>query len=134
VNAPEGAQGGCLCGAVRYRVDGPLSPVVACHCSQCRRASGHVAAATGARRADVTVEGRVAWFESTPGAIRRGFCPACGSNLFWDRIAGDRLDIWAGTLDGPTGLALERHIFVADKGDYYAIGDGLPQHARGRDS
>ncbi|MGO1081292.1 GFA family protein [Inquilinus sp. CA228] len=38
--------GGCLCGAVRYRVTGPLRPVVACHCSQCRRTSGHVAAFT----------------------------------------------------------------------------------------
>jgi hypothetical protein len=120
--------GGCLCGAVRYRVDGPLDDVVACHCTQCRRTSGHHAAATGARREDVTVEGEVAWYESTPGAIRRGFCPVCGSNLFWDRMAAERLDIWAGTLDGPTGLRLVEHIFVADKGDYYAIADGLPRH------
>jgi hypothetical protein len=124
--------GGCLCGAVRYRVDGPLDAVVACHCGQCRRASGHHAAATGARRGDVTIEGEVAWYESTPGVIRRGFCPVCGSNLFWDRMASDRLDIWAGTLDGPTGLGLVRHIFVADKGDYYTIADGLPQHPQAR--
>jgi hypothetical protein len=120
--------GGCLCGAVRYRVDGPLDDVVACHCSQCRRTSGHHAAATGARRADVTIEGEVAWYESTPGVIRRGFCPTCGSNLFWDRMAAERLDIWAGTLDGATGIRLVEHIFVADKGDYYPIADGLPQH------
>ena len=49
--------GGCLCGAVRYRVDGPLDPVVACHCTQCRRSTGHHAAATGARREDVTIDG-----------------------------------------------------------------------------
>ena len=55
--------GGCLCGAVRYRVDGPLDPVVACHCTQCRRSSGHHVAATGARREDVTIEGEVAWYE-----------------------------------------------------------------------
>jgi hypothetical protein len=123
--------GGCLCGAVRYRVDGPLDPVVACHCTQCRRATGHHAAATGALREHVAVEGEVAWYESTPGVIRRGFCPVCGSNLFWDRIGAPKLDIWAGTIDGPTGLRLVGHIYVADKGDYYAIADGLPQSAAG---
>jgi hypothetical protein len=121
--------GGCLCGAVRYRVDGPLVDVIACHCSQCRRSSGHFAAATAAPREAVTVTGEVAWYESTPGKIRRGFCPLCGSNLFWDRMADRKLDIWAGTLDAPTGLRLAGHIFVADKGDYYAIADGLPQAA-----
>ena len=71
----------------------------------------------------------MAWFESTPGAIRRGFCPVCGSSLFWDRLSSARLDIWSGTIDGPTGLRLVGHIYVADKGDYYAIADGLPQAA-----
>ena len=121
--------GGCLCGAVRYRVDGPLDPVVACHCTQCRRWTGHHAAATSARREDVAVTGTVAWYESTPGVIRRGFCPVCGSSLFWDRLSSARLDIWSGTIDGPTGLRLVGHIYVADKGDYYAIADGLPQAA-----
>jgi hypothetical protein len=121
-------EGGCLCGAVRYRVDAPLSRLVACHCSQCRRSSGHFQAGASAPRAAVTVEGEVAWFESTPGKIRRGFCPVCGSSLFWDRMGAPEIDIWAGTIDGPTGLRLQSHIFVADKGDYYEIADGLPQY------
>jgi hypothetical protein len=126
------AAGGCLCGAVRYRVSGPLGPVGACHCSQCRRSSGHFSASTAVRHADVAIEGAVAWFESSPG-VRRGFCPVCGSNLFWERRAGPEIEIWAGTLDKPTGLRLAHHIFVADKGDYYAIADGLPQHPAGGD-
>ena len=124
------AEGGCLCGAVRYRVDGPLRPVVACHCSQCRRTSGHHVAATSAPRGAVAIEGEVTWFASSPEA-RRGFCGICGSNLFWDG-GGAGLSIMAGTLDGPTGLAMAGHIFVADRGDYYDIADGLPQ-AEGRD-
>ena len=40
----------------------------------------------------------------------------------------EKLRVALGAIDGPTGLALERHIFVADKGDYYRIGDGLPQN------
>lgn len=124
--------GGCLCGAVRYHVDGSLGALAACHCTMCRRSSGHFAAGVSAQRDDVTVEGDVAWYESTPGVVRRGFCPVCGSSLFWDRIAGPSLDIWAGTLDVPTRLALDAHIFVANKGDYYLIADGLPQFPEGR--
>ncbi len=120
------ATGGCLCGAVRYRVAGPLRDVVACHCTQCRRGSGHHVAATAARRSDLHVEGEPRWFASSEGA-RRGFCPTCGSNLFWERQGAERISIWAGSLDAPTGLEMRGHIFVADKGDYYEIADGLPQ-------
>lgn len=127
-------EGGCLCGAVRYRIEEPLAQVTACHCSQCRRSSGHFAAATSALREQVTIEGEVRWFESTPGQVRRGFCARCGSNLFWDLMAGDTISIWAGTLDSPTGLTLAEHIFVADKGDYYGIEDGLPRHPAGRET
>lgn len=122
--------GGCLCGAVRYTVTGPLRPVVACHCGQCRKSSGHHVAATSAPRAAVAVEGELRWFASSATA-RRGFCPTCGSQLFWDG-PGANLSIFAGSLDGPTGLAMAGHIYTADKGDYYAIADGLPA-AEGRD-
>jgi hypothetical protein len=47
------AGGGCLCGAVRYEVRGPLRDVLVCHCVECRRWSGHLFAATAARREDV---------------------------------------------------------------------------------
>ena len=127
-------EGGCLCGSVRYRIEGPLDPVGACHCSQCRRWSGHFIAATSARREDVTIAGEVRWFESTPGEVRRGFCPVCGSSLFWDRFDEDEIDIWAGSLDEPTGLRLAYHIYVGDKGDYYAIDDGMPQYSAGKEA
>ena len=58
------------------------------------------------------------------------FCSRCGSVLFWDRAAEDRIAIAMGAFDSPTGTRLEKHIFVADKGDYYEIGDGLPQIQR----
>jgi len=118
-------EGGCLCGAVRYRVDGAMRPVIACHCSQCRKTSGHHVAATSAPRETVKIEGELRWFASSKAA-RRGFCPICGSNLFWDG-PGSHLSIFAGTLEGETGLKLAGHIFCADKGDYYALSDDLPK-------
>lgn len=119
------AEGSCLCGAVRYRVAGPLRPVIACHCRQCRKTSGHHVAATSAPRAAVEIEGAPVWYRSSPEA-RRGFCGVCGSNLFWDG-PGPELSIFAGTLDGDPGVRLAAHIFCADKGSYYGIADGLPR-------
>lgn len=66
------------------------------------------------------------WYPSSAIA-RRAFCATCGSPLFWERLGGQSISIWAGTLETPTHLEASTHIFVADKGDYYAIADGLPQ-------
>lgn len=117
--------GSCLCGAVSYRVSGPLRPVVACHCTQCRKSSGHYVAATSAARGDVAIDGEVTWYQSS-ATSRRGFCGTCGSQVFWDG-AGVNLSIFAGTLHTPSGLMLAGHICCADKGDYYQITDALPQ-------
>lgn len=117
--------GSCLCGAVRYVVSSPLRPVIACHCGQCRKSSGHHVAATSAPREHMEIEGRVTWYASSDTA-RRGFCGICGSNLFWDG-PGSHLSIFAGTLDGDPGIRLAGHIFCAEKGAYYEITDGLPQ-------
>jgi hypothetical protein len=55
-------------------------------------------------------------------------CSTCGSSLFFDPIHRDWIGISMGAFDGPTHTKLEKHIFVASKGDYYEIGDGLPQN------
>ena len=122
--------GSCLCQAVSFQVLGPLRPVIACHCGQCRKTSGNYVAATSAPRESVEVTGAPRWYASSETA-RRGFCQICGSNLFWDG-PGANLAIFAGTLDAPTGITLEGHIFCADKGDFYEITDDLPK-APGRD-
>jgi hypothetical protein len=124
----ENHSGGCLCGAVRFRAHGELGSVVACHCSQCRRQSGHFWASTDVRNDALEVDGaeKVTWYSATPG-IGRGFCSVCGSFLFWKRDGGDHTSVGAGMFDPPTSLVLTRHIYCADKGDYYAIDSDLPQ-------
>lgn len=117
-------QGSCLCGAVRYRTPGPLRPVVGCHCVQCRKTSGHYVAATSAPRETLDIAGEVRWYASSDSA-RRGFCPVCGSSLFWDG-RGSHMSIHAGTLDGDAGIAMIGHIYCADKGSYYELGSDLP--------
>jgi hypothetical protein len=122
--------GGCLCGAVRFTVVGELPAPVACHCAQCRRGSGHFTAATWAPREAVAIDGNVRWYATRPTA-RRGFCPVCGSALFWETDADPAtLSIEMGAFDAPTGLTLASHIFTAEQGDYYAIADDLPTYPR----
>ena len=123
--------GSCLCGAVTFEVSGALPPPDACHCSQCRKVSGHYWASTDVPRSALKVNGdrNVAWFRSSE-KIQRGFCSTCGATLFWDPFEKDRIAVAMGAFDTPTGTQLAKHIFVADKGDYYEIKDGLPQNAQ----
>ena len=129
----EERRGGCLCGAVRFTTTGRLRGVVYCHCTQCRRQTGHVLAATSARNGELAVEGasHLTWYAASAHA-KRGFCRSCGSLLFWKREGTDVTSIMAGAFDRPSGLVGDSHIFVADKGDYYEIEDGLPQFAADR--
>lgn len=121
-------RGGCLCGAVRFTVEGERSRITYCHCTQCRRQTGHYYAATNVRVEDLRIEGgdAVRWFASSQDA-RRGFCATCGSALFWKNETNEYISILAGAFDGPSGLVAKNHIYTADKGDYYEILDGLPQ-------
>lgn len=124
--------GSCLCGAVTYEISGPLQAVVGCHCSQCRKMTGHYLASTSARHKYFRLVRHLGlkWYHASDFA-RRGFCRECGTTLFWEAHDDDKISIAAGTLDGSTGLKTAAHIFVADKGDYYELADGLPQHRQG---
>lgn len=127
------AEGGCLCGGVRYQTRGALRDVIACHCSQCRRTSGHFVAATQVPSEDLqlTESATLRWYRSSESA-ERGFCARCGGNLFWRETSpgSQYTSIMAGTLDTPTGLRIIQHIYTADKSDYYEIDDGAPQSAQ----
>lgn len=121
-------RGSCHCGGVSYQTPGPLRPVIACHCGQCRKQSGHYWAATQAANASLDIKdtGTLTWYRASERAAR-GFCNRCGASLFWREDGTDTTSIGAGTLDGPSGLATAKHIYVKDKGDYYQIEEGVPQ-------
>ena len=124
----ESHKGSCLCGAVQFEVRGALDSVIACHCTQCRKTSGHYVAATAAKLENFTVveERGLQWYRSSEFA-QRGFCQYCGSSLFWKHDERESISICAGTLDGITGLSTVLHIGLNDAGDYYAI----PPHEPG---
>ena len=116
--------GSCLCGGVKYQINGPMRPIVACHCSQCRKTSGNYVTATRVAKVDLVFDSMstLKWYKSSDVA-ERGFCGTCGSNLFWQRQVGENTSIMAGTIDPPTGLHIAQHIFVGDKSDFYDLFD-----------
>lgn len=122
------ATGGCLCGAVRYQVNGPLRDVVDCHCSMCRRLHGSSGPHSKALKTQIEITRKegLAWYRTSEIA-RRGFCQKCGSGLFWEPDEQDATGIIAGSLDQPSGLKTMGHIFVREKADFYEISSGAPQ-------
>ncbi|MGE0787252.1 MAG: GFA family protein [Sandaracinaceae bacterium] len=124
----------CLCGAVRIEVEGDLPPPDACHCVNCRKFSGHFAVGPDIPRDRVTIHGEenVTWYRSSE-KVRRGFCATCGCSLFFDpidQVKNPWIAVSLGAFDDPTETSIKMHIFVSQKGDYYTIDDGLPQHER----
>jgi hypothetical protein len=126
-------KGSCLCGAVTFEAIGPASPVEVCHCTQCRKWTGHFFANVEVPRDGLTIDGEsnVTWHRSSE-KVRRGFCSTCGSTLFFDPIDRDKhkwVGIAMGALDTPIGSKVALHIFTAEKGDYYDIPVGEQQNA-----
>lgn len=129
--AEQGALvGGCLCGAVRYRLRHPKSAYW-CHCTMCRRVSGSAALPwVSVARADFEVtDGTLARYSSSPG-VSRGFCGTCGSPILFDMAREEDVDVTLGTLDDPDALPPTHHIWTASA---LAMSDGLgaslPRHA-----
>jgi len=125
--------GECLCGGVRIEIAGKVGPVVYCHCSQCRKASGTAFAANADVRRRywrfVSGEDLVREYESSPGKFR-AFCGRCGSPIYSRTTAAfDTLRVRFGLLDDDPGRRSLAHFFVRSKAPWFDITDGLPQFA-----
>ncbi len=121
--------GSCLCKAITFEVEGKLPPASACHCTICRKHTGHYEAGVDVDSSLLKITGahNLTWYQSSEEA-RRGFCATCGCVLFFEPTNGGWIGISMGAFDGPTNTKLERHIFVGDKGDYYEINDSAQQY------
>ncbi|MEM7288640.1 MAG: GFA family protein [Actinomycetota bacterium] len=121
--------GACACGAVRYRVDGPLRNVTNCHCERCRRITGHFMAASACATADLTIEGEpsLRWYRpDEEPAVGYAFCRECGASLFWrSDTRPESISICAGTLDPPTGIVTDLALFGAEASDYHRLDDTI---------
>ena len=127
----ETHEGGCLCGAVRYRVSGEAVARTLCHCVSCRRASGGVSVAWAVFDRDaVEIEGELREYSSSPG-IHWGSCAACGSLVAYRRDSrpGHR-DITTATLDDPAAFPPTVEIWVGEKCAWEVLNPALPHKER----
>ena len=112
----EKMDGGCVCGAVRYRCGPPREPPTICHCESCRRASGAHCVTWLTVTADSLqfTAGKPRWRQSSAG-VRRGFCGDCGTPLSYENVSRTaEVDIALCTLDAPGLLAPLDHIWMSD--------------------
>ncbi|WP_293905844.1 GFA family protein [Phenylobacterium sp.] len=124
--------GGCLCGAVRYEIEGPFAPIQFCHCAQCRKAQG---SAFGANVPVASADFRLVQgaeslreYRASPGK-RRVFCGTCGSPLFSQRDdTPASLRLRAGTLDDGAELMPGVHLQAASKAPWWTIDNDLPRY------
>ena len=126
-------KGGCLCGDVRYEIDGKLGDAANCHCSMCRKQSGAAflpGAGVQTKNFRWTKgQNLISRYESSPGGVRM-FCQKCGSTLAGGPADPKAEMIWImlGTLDDDPGVKPSSHVFVGSKAPWFDITDKLPQH------
>ncbi len=121
-------EGGCLCGAVRFKADGHPINVRLCHCRSCQKATGSPFFARALfPQTALTVEGETGRFPSSEG-LDRVFCKACGTRLFGWRKNGTVAGVALAAFDDRNAFAPTEHIWVSEKMAWLKLDDGLPQH------
>ena len=122
-------EGGCHCGAIRYRIEEPAKFSSLCHCRSCQRSSGTpVSAFVGVFEVQSEeTKGCRAIYLSSPG-VRRGFCQICGTSL---TFAGENwpgeIHIYTATLDDPEAFAPKVHTMMDDNITWFHTADDLPR-------
>ena len=125
-------EGGCLCGAVRYRATGDAQARTVCHCRSCRLAAGGPTLAWVSFPAEGFrwIGAAPVAFESSPG-VTRMFCGRCGTALTWQKASdSDSIDITTATLDAPDAFPPTKEIWVEHRLGWAALDPSLPHYAR----
>ena len=123
--------GGCLCGAVRYEIEGTPYKITYCHCESCRKATGAPVVVM------VLFRGHTVRFtlrepqryESSPG-VQRGFCSTCGTPLTWEGVwdGGSIFEVHISTLDDPDAFVPDRHAFCRERISWFDVADEHPRY------
>ncbi len=127
-------EGGCFCGAARYRAVGPATSLTNCHCTLCRRTSAAPFVAWASfRRGDFGfVSDQPAFFESSSHGVRT-FCARCGTPLTCELSEHpDWIDITICSLDDPESLVPEDDTWTSSRLSWVQLADGLLRYARSR--
>ena len=120
-------EGGCLCGAVRFKCEGEPINVRICHCRNCQKAMGSPFFARALfDQSAITIQGETARFP-TSEQLDRVFCPKCGTRLFsWRKVGATRAGIALAAFDDRNAFAPTDHMWVTEKMEWVKLNDGLP--------
>lgn len=126
------AEGGCQCGAIRYRFDAGTGRAGICHCRSCRRSTGapSVAWVTVPAAALAVTRGAAVQYASSPG-VRRGFCGRCGTSLFYRADGEDSVDVTVASLDDPEAVPPRKEVWLSHRLSWEAVESGRPGFAEG---
>lgn len=125
----EQHEGGCQCGALRYRIEAPLSDSAHCHCAICRRSSGGILTTwvTVPRTSFQWLQGQPRTFASS-ASCSRYFCADCGAHLaLFTTLSPQTLDVTVATLDVPERAPANRHIWVGSRLPWLSVDPQLPE-------
>jgi len=130
VLTPRKVEGGCFCSAVRFAIELPSKWCAHCHCSMCRRihGAGYVTwVGVDSSRFRLLADGRLRWYESSPGA-RRGFCTTCGSSMLFESIRwSGETHVALACLDEAIDRRPEAHAFYEAHVDWMPVDESLPK-------
>jgi hypothetical protein len=129
-NEPTRHEGGCLCGAVRYSIEGAPTYAANCHCRSCQKAAGagFVTWAGAAPDNFKVTKGAVKYAETSKG-VQRGFCEQCGSSLTFGGDDWDDIAVTVATLDDPTIAMPRSNVYLSHKQPWVPIDDALKKFA-----
>jgi hypothetical protein len=125
-------EGGCHCGAARYKADGEPQHVSVCHCGDCRKSAGAPFVSWAAfAETDFETSGEIAAYNSSGNAMRH-FCPKCGTGLYYvnEDVLPGLVDIQTCTLDDPEALAPQIHVQHAERVNWTGGMEELPKFQR----
>ena len=125
-------EGGCLCGALRFRVEVRPSETGYCHCTLCQRSTGAPVLAWASFPVDefAYTTGRATRYDSSSWGHRE-FCNECGTQIGYRKNdAATTIDVNVGCMDGPSAFPPECHIYAEDRISWFDTADDLPRHAR----
>jgi hypothetical protein len=134
--ATENIEGGCFCGAIRYRATARPTHSMVCHCRSCRRvaAAPVVAWVTFAKAEFRIVQGRASEFHSSAPVLRT-FCPACGTPLTYEHSDHPEIiDVTTCSLDQPQAYPPTQHSWLSHDLPWVQFDDGLPTFAESRNA
>jgi hypothetical protein len=132
INKSPPYEGGCVCGAVRYRIDAPTIGARICHCRICQKSmAAPFAAQASFPASSLTRSGNTERYR-TSQRLYRHFCPTCGTRVFFEPVDfPDRVAVPVATLDDPSAIEPEMHIWISSKLEFVRLHDELPKYEEG---